>query len=231
MKNTIFFLLVLIGCTTQKKATNYFNNHPDQLAPICADKFPVKDSLVTRDSVRFDTLFIEGDPVVLKDSFYIKGDTVVKVVTKECPKVQTIFKTVIRDSIHYVRDRAFEATLLNDIDKAKALLVECRAQIVSDANKIKHKNKVIWWLVIVVVAESLWIFRRPLLSLINPVKALIIIPIAIILLVGCSRKIVREKEPIFSSGMQLVGSVMVTKAQMAKFINAQEDSCKCKIKN
>jgi hypothetical protein len=172
MKNTIFFLLVLIGCTTQKKATNYFNNHPDQLAPICADKFPVKDSLVTRDSVRFDTLFIEGDPVVLKDSFYIKGDTVVKQVTKECPKVQTIVKTVIKDSIHYVENTARVAMLLNQVKELSDKVEKCQTMSDKLQDKVKHKNKVIWWLIIVVAIESLWIFRKPLLSLINPIKAI-----------------------------------------------------------
>lgn len=173
MKNTILFLLILTGCTTQKKASKYFNNHPDQLAPICAEKFPVKDSLVTRDSIRFDTLFIEGEPVILKDSFYIKGDTVVKVITKECSKVQAIYKTVTKDSIHYVENTARAKVLENAIEAGNKKIKQIGDSLTKAEDKIKHKNKLIWWLIIVVAIESLWIFRKPLLSLINPVKGII----------------------------------------------------------
>lgn len=109
----------LTGCTTQRKAEKYYQKHPEKLAEKCADEFPVKDSIIVIDSVHFDTLYLEGEPVILKDSFFIKGDTIIKQITKECPKVQTITKTVTHDSIIYRRDIAYETTLDYTIQELK----------------------------------------------------------------------------------------------------------------
>jgi hypothetical protein len=167
---TTLLCLVLFSCTTERKATGYFREHPEKLAPICAEEFPVKDSLVVKDSVRFDTLWIEGEPVILKDSFYIKGDTIVKVITKECPKVSTVIKTVTRDSIHYVENTARVVMLQNQIKSSQLENQKLQAQIALLQGKVKGKNKVIWWLAVFVAILTAWTFRRPILSIINPIK-------------------------------------------------------------
>lgn len=57
-----------------------------------------------------------------------------------------------------------------------------------------------------------------------------VLPFLVVLLLSCSKQTIPKKEPIFSSGEQLVGRAILTKEQFEKFIKDQEDSCKCKIK-
>lgn len=111
----IIIMTWMVSCTTQRKAERFYKKHPDKLAQKCAETFPVKDSIVVIDSVHFDTLYIEGEPVIIRDSFFIKGDTIVRQITKECPKVQTITKVIRHDSIIYRRDAAYEATLEHEL--------------------------------------------------------------------------------------------------------------------
>ncbi|MBV9989382.1 MAG: hypothetical protein JO301_17010 [Chitinophagaceae bacterium] len=40
-----WILFSCVGCTTLKKATEFMNDHPDQAAGYCAEKFPVQDSI------------------------------------------------------------------------------------------------------------------------------------------------------------------------------------------
>lgn len=173
MKNTIYLLILfliysLTSCTTERKATKYFNNHLEKLAPLCVETFPPKDSTVTKDSIRFDTLYIEGEPVILKDSFYIKGDTVVRVITKECPKVQTVIKTEIKEVTHYVENTAKVKVLENVIANDNKTIQKQAGQIEDRDNKIKGKNGWIWKLIIVVAIETIILFRKPLISLVKP---------------------------------------------------------------
>lgn len=44
----LLLLLCCMGCTTQRKAINYFNTHELVAATYCAAKFPTTDSIVTR---------------------------------------------------------------------------------------------------------------------------------------------------------------------------------------
>lgn len=136
----------LTGCVSQRKAEKFYQKHPEKLAQACSEHFPVKDSSIVRDSVRFDTLFLEGEPVVLKDSFFIKGDTIVKVITKECPKVETIVKTSRHDSIIYRRDIAYEATLnyKNVSLEREVAQSETKAAAVEDALQKSNEGRSKW---------------------------------------------------------------------------------------
>src|SRR5690606_11120755 len=58
-----FFVCLLFGCTTQKKAVNYFNSHPNIAAEYCGDKFPPK------------TEYKEGKTIVKSDTIYKEGKT------------------------------------------------------------------------------------------------------------------------------------------------------------
>jgi uncharacterized lipoprotein YehR (DUF1307 family) len=168
----IILALWLCGCSHEKQAQKFFAEHPDKLADKCAAIFPVHDSTIVRDSVRFDTLYMEGVPVILRDSFYIKGDTIIKQVIKQCPQSQIITKYVNRDSIIYRRDGAAEAVLNFHVSRLQADSIRKLQTIEGLTSKVGGKNKLIWLLLAVVILESLWIFRKPLLSIINPVKIL-----------------------------------------------------------
>ncbi len=59
---TIALAFTLGSCHSEQKALRktqqYLFSHPDFSAGYCAEQFPVKDSIVTRDSIRFDTLYV-----------------------------------------------------------------------------------------------------------------------------------------------------------------------------
>ena len=170
---TISLLLLVGSCTTQKKAEKYFAKHPEKLAEKCANTFPVKDSIVVKDSISFDTLYLQQEPTILKDSFYLKGDTIIRVVTKECPPAVSLIKTVRHDSIIYRRDMARETVLQYQLQDRQKLISDY-LQTIQDQNKelrkdqetITAKTKCIIWLIIIITLQSIYIFRKPLLKLI-----------------------------------------------------------------
>lgn len=152
--------IIILSCNAEKKASKYYDAHKDKLAEKCATNFPVHDSIVVNDSTHFDTLYLEQEPLILRDSFYIKGDTIVKQVTKQCPSSQTIVKTVFRDTTRYIENTAKVVALTNQLNKATATVTTLK-----ESNSTK--NKWIWKLIIVVIIETLILFRKPILSILK----------------------------------------------------------------
>lgn len=114
MRLSIFFiLLVLASCTTQKKATTWFNEHEQKAAEYCAVKYPVNESIDTSykvDSANYNKAYYElwayADSL-LKEREKISTDTVyfqtvreqikteIKWRLKPCvDSIKTIVKTV-----------------------------------------------------------------------------------------------------------------------------------------
>jgi hypothetical protein len=57
MKKYLLILVLFASCATQKKAEKYYEKHPEELAQVCIDKFPL-------------------DTVSKTDTFYQKADNV-----------------------------------------------------------------------------------------------------------------------------------------------------------
>lgn len=126
---------VSMGCNTAKRAHQYANAHPEEFAEFCAEEYPVKDSLVVRDSVHFDTLYVEG--VTLTDTLVIEGKTVI--LDRPCPPQRVVTKVVRKDSTIYRENTARVAHLGAEI-KAK------EKQITEDKQYIKWiEGKANWW--------------------------------------------------------------------------------------
>lgn len=160
-------VLLVIGCTTEKKATKYMQKHPEVSAKLCAETYPVKESVIVRDSVHFDTLYVDGEPVFVRDTVYTKGDTVIKVIEKKCPQNQTIVKTINHDSIIVRENTAQIANLQNIINNLQSEINSRDETIAAQDATIKTKNKWIWWLLLVCIGLGLWTVRKPLLTLIK----------------------------------------------------------------
>jgi hypothetical protein len=128
-----FLALGFCGCSASKKAHSYFNEHPEEFAKDCADAYPVKDSIIVRDSTSYDTLYVDNE-VVLRDTVTrtIEGKTQVFYREKKCPPHEVITKTVRKDSIIIRRDTAKETALKQDFDAEKL-----RSE--------KYKDKFNWW--------------------------------------------------------------------------------------
>jgi hypothetical protein len=133
-------LLSLASCVTQKKVERFLDNHQEVLAKECAENFPVKDSVVMKDSIRFDTIYQEGAWIV--DTVYIKGDTIVR--KSQCPPTQTINKIVDHEKIIYQRDRAAEYVLQDRINKLNDYTAELNAtneRLQADNDELKGEVK------------------------------------------------------------------------------------------
>jgi len=112
--------------------------HPVEAAQYCADQFPARDSVSIIDSVHFDTLYVENE-TVLRDSFFIKGDTVVKVVDKKCPTMQQVTKTINRE-IYVLRIDSASVVAMRG-----QLAMEQAARQKTAAKLSEAKDKLNWW--------------------------------------------------------------------------------------
>jgi hypothetical protein len=132
-------LLISIGsCTTAKKATRYMYEHEDVAAKVCSVLFPVKDSIVVRDTTIFDSIYVEPSPydtTIICDTLEVE-----KRVTIQCPPTKVIKETRYKDTTIYRTNTAKEAHLQALNDKAKETLLEAREQLVKGELLVKQLN-------------------------------------------------------------------------------------------
>lgn len=131
----LILALVLVSCNPSKKAHRFASSNPNEFADFCAQNFPVHDSTFIKDSVHFDTLYLENQPVI--ETTYLR-DTVFKTVYYP-GSTQVITKYVKRDSIIIRRDYAAEKSL--EI-KRDALIINNKDLI---AQRDGYKGKYNWW--------------------------------------------------------------------------------------
>ncbi|MEP7375523.1 MAG: hypothetical protein ABI675_19415 [Chitinophagaceae bacterium] len=159
-------LLFLTSCNPVKKAVETFDKHLPAAALYCADRFPAKDSIIIRDSVRLDTLWEDGEIVrVLVPS---SPDTVI--VKAQCPPHKIITKTIQHDSIIIRIDKAKETVLLNQVNQCNEDLLKVTTS--RDELKARVKGKVLipWWiLLIAALLTGGFIFLR-IKKIISPIK-------------------------------------------------------------
>ena len=96
-------VLSLISCQTERKATRFMAEHPNILAKICDEKFPVipsVDTFVTIDSAvllqyerEFSNLYYLIDSLISNDSIKTVIQTQIKTVSKPVYKTKTITVT------------------------------------------------------------------------------------------------------------------------------------------
>lgn len=144
----LLLISMLFSCTTEKKVHKWNLLHQAEAAKYCAENFPARDSVSTVDSTHFDTLYVENE-TVLRDSFYIKGDTVVRVVDKKCPKVQTIIKTVTRETYVLRIDSAAVVAMRGQLVKQQ------EARQTSETRLQGTKEKLNRWRLIAICSISL----------------------------------------------------------------------------
>lgn len=171
----IIIILLLTSCVSSKKVHKYLDKHPEEAAQFCAEAFPVKDTVIVRDSIRFDTLYLETEPEIIRDSFWLKGDTIIRQVTKNCPPHQVVTKTVTKDSLIIRRDRAYETVQANEITRLLKEMQKKNGEIVELEGKLKAKTKKMWLFLFIAIGLGIWNFRKQILSLL----ARLIVPVKI----------------------------------------------------
>lgn len=131
MKFSVFILFIFLsGCYNQRKAQQQVmkadSSYPYIIAKLCADKFPVIETVIKGDSVIvYDTVQGEGiiitETITVKDTVTITKTLPPKVITKNVYRVDTIVKEnkaaikaceISRDqALQIATDKTAEATI------------------------------------------------------------------------------------------------------------------------
>jgi hypothetical protein len=172
-------VLSLISCQTERKATRFMSEHPNVLAKICDEKFPVipsVDTLVTIDSMllaqyerEFSNLYYLIDSLISNDSIKTVIQTQIKTVKEPVYKTKTI--TVTKENTARLaackeqmeeNERDYEL----NIQGFKIALDESEKEKQELKDKVnrtrKQRNKFMWLL----IGMSIFAFRRQILKLI-----------------------------------------------------------------
>jgi hypothetical protein len=175
----IAIIYSLTSCQTERKATRFMAEHPNVLAKICDEKFPVipsVDTFVTIDSIllsqyekEFSNLYYLIDSLISNDSIKTVIQTQIKTVSKPVYKTRTI--TVTKENTARLaackeqmeeNERDYEL----NIQGFKIALDESEKEKQELKDKVnrtrRQRNKFMW----VLVAMSIFAFRRQIVKLI-----------------------------------------------------------------
>jgi hypothetical protein len=148
------------------KAVRTMDSDPEQAAWYCAIKFPVKDTIIYRDSVTYDTIINENyihDTATIHDTTTITNTSPAKTLVKTVYKV----KEIVRENTAKVQALEYalsDATKL--IAKKDAQVDECQ----KESNEWKGlAKKRFWWLLLIIAAVVGWVLRKPLMKIIKPI--------------------------------------------------------------
>lgn len=150
MKPLYFLIMIsaLYACNPAKKATDYMRAHPEVNAPVCADQFPVKDSLIKGDTVyRTDTLEtfeVLYDTVLAEPNGAV--DTVRITKTKIITNTRTITDTVIRENTARVSQLNNSLVVANTLVAAKNAEIEEWKKDYSDMKASRNKFRLWFWI-------------------------------------------------------------------------------------
>lgn len=159
----IMWMIANFSCTTQRKAVKYMNDHAFAAANYCAEAFPVKESVIYKKSVKTDTLLVQGNPAIIRDTIVQDGVTKIIEKTIPCPPVQVI------------RENHFDTVTITKETTAKTKSLEITiSQLQQQVDKYKPwKPRAIWTWVILTAVVGGYLFLKSRTALItNVVKKL-----------------------------------------------------------
>ena len=174
----IAIIYSLTSCQTERKATRFMAEHPNILAKICDEKFPVipsVDTVVTIDSAvllqyerEFSNLYYLIDSLISNDSVKTVIKTQFKTVSKPVYKTKTV--TITKENTARLaackeqmeeNERDYEL----NIQGFKIALDESEKEKQELKDKVnrtrKQRNKFMW----VLVAMTIFAFRRQIVKL------------------------------------------------------------------
>lgn len=162
--------LTLVGVFCSCSLSKLMDKNPDQAAKECAIRFPVIETVITRDTVIHDTITSVEVITQIPDTVTVECPPSPKATTKKaiCPPCKDSIVYKIRE-IHTntttkVRDRAQEQVYMNERDQAR-----------------EKRDKAQWWLTLclwilipLLIAFAIWVYLRiragALNSVINKLK-------------------------------------------------------------
>jgi len=108
----ILFLLLLTSCVTIQKAEKKLDSNQIESSRYCSVRFPQRDSVVTKDSISFDTLYVQGDSILIPVNV-IDTISIVRPIKVQCPPTKIITKTVLHDTTIFRDNPATQARIKN----------------------------------------------------------------------------------------------------------------------
>jgi len=177
MSNLIKLIIIGIvimcfnSCYNAQKATEQVNKadskFPEIVAKLARDKYPCTDLLKpdTLVTIKDSLVFVDVEcPDSITTETIVKTDTLNNVITKTI-RVPVNMPIQIRTITKWFEDSAklkLAAISLNNLQQDTA---NYRKQIVKLDGKVATRNKWLLWLLIVVICETIWILRKPIIKL------------------------------------------------------------------
>lgn len=170
----IAFLIILIAflssCTTQRKATKYFNQHGFEAAKYCAAAFPIRDS----------TIYIPGETVVKSDTVTIEGDSVpcpilpgqIDTFFVKCPPSQIIHDTIFRtDTVKVIKENTAKDTIIAGLNNKISIQKE-KTEVAQQ--KATHRGKLMWgtWILLALIICGYFFLKSRTALISNIIKKL-----------------------------------------------------------
>lgn len=179
-------LMTLSSCTTQKKATKYFDEHPKDAADYCAVKFPVKETIDTIysgiDSADYELAYREvweyADSLLNElgkkpgEVVIYQGDTIYVPSVKANDRLRKEIEKELRKKLRPCIDSVKVITKTVE-NTAKVTSLQITVQELSaDRDKWKAKSyaqrRLIFWLFAVLILGTLYLTRGLWMRLIKP---------------------------------------------------------------
>ena len=162
-------VFMLLGCSESRKITKavlILDEHPEVAARYCGNKFPMKDTVIYRDSTRYDTIW-QINPTEIDT--VLREDTVVVTITKTSPAIiKTIveYKEVIKQPTEKIEEQ--RSLYLGCEGRYRGLFAKYEN---TDAERKQWKER-FWWILIVAAALAGYIVRKPVMRLVSklPIK-------------------------------------------------------------
>jgi hypothetical protein len=156
MRYIVLLSLLAIACNSQKqlqKAKNRLGDNPLEAARFCSTLFPAKDSVVYRDTIKLDTMYVG----LLQVDTLRREDTVV--ITKTSPS-----KIITQTKIQY---KEVVKTNPAKIEEQRQLYLSCEARYQrlylkwdqSEKQKKDWRSR-FWWVLFVAIGAVIGYFTK-----------------------------------------------------------------------
>lgn len=161
MRFLFLIFVFLIGCSNEKqiqRAKNRLSANPLEAAAFCSASFPNKETIIYRDSLTLDTIYLELERV----DTLIENDTV-RIITTSPAKVIT--KTLVKYKEVQIENTA-------KIEEQRQLLIKCEGRYDALQKKFEKSEeqrkawrKKFYWIIFVILGFAVgYVLKQPALS-------------------------------------------------------------------